>query len=165
MPSTPSPSKPTRLPELSPTNPVISTSHEIPEGQMGKRGLKNKKSRTARSSEYDEVLDPVEYTKKLEGLLPKSKQHMKRTVAGNTRGRRQASTRTTRGTCGNETDSEDEPLSKSKRGYKSRGKHKATGIQGKGEIDSEHVEGRQERLAYFQKLDGYELQKENVYVV
>ncbi|EPQ55294.1 hypothetical protein GLOTRDRAFT_138887 [Gloeophyllum trabeum ATCC 11539] len=167
MPSSPSPSKMNRSADLSNLSPNISLAGRKSAGKQVR-----KKSRTVpEQQEYDQIIEPEEHTKRLERLLPK--RNLRRNAIesiNNTRGGRgRMSTR--RGsvrTTDTDTESESRKRVGRKLSAKARGKRKATQTKPKPEsIDMERddSEGRQVRLDYFKKLEGYELHKENVYVV
>ncbi|TFK50852.1 hypothetical protein OE88DRAFT_1659961, partial [Heliocybe sulcata] len=131
MASTPSPSKPAKSSELAPGNSRSSGFHAIATTQG--RGRKKLRIQPVQRSEYDEILDPVEYAKKLEGMLPK--RHVKRNAAA---GSKRASRRVRGKVRDEETSSEDEPVQKHKPSAKVQGKRKASGTKVKGEsIDIE----------------------------
>ncbi|TFK47839.1 hypothetical protein OE88DRAFT_1665507 [Heliocybe sulcata] len=115
MASTPSPSKPAISSELAPGNSRSSVFHAT--GTTQGRGRKKSRTQPVQRSEYDEILDPVGYTKKLEGILPK--RHVKRIAVG---GSKRGSRRVRGKVRDEETISEDEPLQKHKPSAKANAK-------------------------------------------
>jgi hypothetical protein len=161
MPSTPSPAT------------TGNQSVEVDGNEVGKKDLKDETEskgkeavqegrKKAKSTKAEADMNPMELSRNLEALLPR-RPKLKAAIQRAGRGRSAK--------VPAKPDDSDEG-NKNQRGKGNKGKAQSRG-QGKGkqeavesdvEVDEEKLL-RQARIDYFKKLDGYEVQKEDVYIV
>jgi hypothetical protein len=151
MPSTPSPVKVTSLS----VDPESVGGEEATETKEVKGNGREAVKRGRKKAKLDEAaMDPKELAKNLEALLPRRPKKR-----GAAKGRRSAKV------------AKVEEETKQQKGNNGKGKVRgkrvedAEGSDGDEEEEEKRVRERQARVDYFKKLDGYEVQKEDVYVV